>query len=210
VTNWDSWSYLPVQDQQTFFVSDLAAEIKESTSTMFKVMSEAGFQINQLIQQNMSLFGTSKTSPLWKAYVNHMQSIIINDVVKVSCSCMRKLAQRIDKDYFGQTEDSTAAGVKIRNVSWRSAICPVVPSSSVTLPRSAVSGLLCPGRDGQCLPGLFGLIEHWISEISSIGKFLAKLDGSEGDLQDEVQTSSDLQLENACCLEARSRSCPGM
>jgi dynein heavy chain len=195
VSNWESWSYLPVQDQQTFFVSDLTAEIKESTAAMFKVMSEAGFQINQLIQQNMSLFGTSKTSPLWKAYVSHMQGIIISDVVQVSCSCMRKLAQRIDKDYFGQTEAVPLLELKLEMFPGGPQFVPVVPPSSVVLPKSVVSGLICPARDGQYLPGLFGLIELWISEISSIGKFLAKLDGSEGDLQEDVQTNAAVQLE---------------
>ena len=195
VSNWDSWNFLPVQDQQTFFVSDLVTEIKESTAATYRSMSEAGFQINQLIQQNMSLFGTSKTSPLWKAYVHHMQSIIINDVVQVSCSCLRKLAQRIDREYFGQTEAVPLLELKLEMFSGGPQFVPVVPSSSVTLPKSAVTGLICPGREGQFLPGLFGLVENWISEISSIGKFLAKLDGSEGDLQEEVQTNPAVQLE---------------
>jgi hypothetical protein len=41
---------------------------------------------------------------------------------------------------------------------------------------------------------LFGLVDNWISEMSSVGKFLAKVDGSEGELQEEVQTNPAVQL----------------
>eukprot|EP00899_Mesostigma_viride_P009330 jgi/Mesvir1/18399/Mv14277-RA.1 len=191
---WEANLMIERKEGKVYTTEDFQESHRVLTNTRYNDISDGGLEIQKFLSSSNKTLKVSKGAPAWKAYVDHVNRIVVDGLSKAILASIRYLYDQIEPETMIRNETSPLLEIRLELVA---------PDIVWNPDLGATKG------------GVRDVLNQWLKGFMLIGTLMKRLDIGDGNylkeleedymVRDAISTVQGLVLANeAKCIEFKN------